>query len=214
MKKIIQIFFLFLAVFTLMLTGCQKESINPVTELAIDGDQKVISVGNNGIGIEFCLLNEQGEPATVFSEGENFKFHLVIKNNIKSYEAMYIPLNFNLGFGYNYIPDRFYVINAQGDTIGRPFYFRGADYILMKCPKINKGENYVLDISWTEDRDYWHICNLYANGSKNNPLPKGTYFTSFEHNFCLRDFSLDFIENTDDIICTDTLSFKINFEIK
>ncbi len=210
MKKIIQIFYLFLAVFTLIITGCQKESINPVTELAIDGEQKVISVGNNGIGIEFCLLNEQGEPATIFSEGENFRFHLVIKNNIKSYKTMYMPV----GFGYGFIPDRFYVMNPQGDTIGRPFYFRGADYDLMKCFKMNKGENYVLDVSWTENRDYWHICNLYAHGSKNKPLPKGTYYISFEHNFCLRDFSLNFPEKAEELICTDILNFKINFEIK
>jgi len=142
-----------------LFAGCSKESVEPVTELPIDGTQKVIKVEKNGIGIEFCLLNEQGEPATVFYEGEDFKFHLSITNN-SAYKAIYMPI----GFGYGYIPDEFYVMNNFGDTICRPFYFQGADYILEKCPVIEKGKSFILDIPWTESRDEWHICTLYAHG--------------------------------------------------
>ncbi len=66
MKKIIQIFYLFTAL-AVTVMSCQKEPIEPVTELAVDGEQKVIAVEKNGIGIEFCLLNEEGEPATVLN---------------------------------------------------------------------------------------------------------------------------------------------------
>ncbi len=208
MKKIIQIFFLFLIIF--LAISCQKESIE--LELTIDEEQKVITVEKNGIEIEFCLLNEQGEPATVFKEGEDFTFHLAIINNIKSYEAVYMPLC--NGCGYGYIPDEFYVMTSNGDTIGRPFFFRGAVYMLFDCPVIKKGESFVLDIPWTENRDNWPICTLYAHGSKNTPLEKGIYYTSFTHKFCFRDASLHGSGKPEEYVCTDNVSFKINFEIK
>ncbi|MCD6598409.1 MAG: hypothetical protein J7L04_12010 [Bacteroidales bacterium] len=217
MKNIIQTFYLFLTVFTVMIISCQKESLKPVTELAIDGDQKVIAVEKNGIGIEFCLLNEQGEPATVFNEGEDFTFHLAITNNIKSYEIIYMPICRDCTkFGSNYFPDEFYVFNTKGDTIGRPFYIRGADYSIERCVKINRGESLVLlNIPWTESRDNWHICNMYAHGSKNEALTKGVYYISFSHRFCFRDLALPVVqEKPDEFTCTDNISFKINFEIK
>ncbi len=90
MKTIIQIFYLLPAVFTVTVMSCQKESNEPVMELTNDSKQKVLTVEKNEIGIEFCLLNEKGEPATVFQEGENFKFHLAITNNVEPDTAMYI----------------------------------------------------------------------------------------------------------------------------
>lgn len=217
MKTIVKIFYLLFMMFPVMVMSCQKESIEPViTELAIDGKQKVISVEKNGIGIEFCLLNEQGQPATVFNEGEDFRFHLVIRNNVKSCETLYIPFCRDCtGYGNSYFPDEFYVMSAQGNTIGRPFYIRGADFSLERCFKIKKGERLVmLDIPWTESRDYWHICNLYAHGSKNEPLSKGIYYVSFSHRFCFRDFTLPGLGKPDEFICSDNISLKIYFEIK
>ena len=211
MKKIIQIFYLFPALCTVAVMSCQKEPMEPVTELAIDSEQKVIAVEKNGIGIEFCLLNEEGEPATVFNEGEDFRFHLAITNNIEPDTAMYMPICQDCG---DYIPDKFYVMNIQGDTIGRPFFFRGVVFVLTRCPVIDKGDSYVLDIPWTESRENWYICTLIAHGSKNNPLPKGKYYTSLVHKFCLNDLSLPISEKPDEFICTDNISFKINFEIK
>ena len=214
MKK--KIFLLGIMAVALMLVSvsCLKDDSgsqfdNPIVELPIDGDTKTISVERNGIGIEFCLLNEQGEPATVFKEGENFRFRLSLQNNT-SYDAIYMTL----GLGYGYIPDEFYVFDSFGDTIGRPFYFQGADYVLEKCPVIKKGKSFVLDIPWIENRDEWHICTLYAHGLKNKPLPKGVYYTILSHKFCFRDQSLSFPEKDNEIFCTDSLLLKINFEIK
>ena len=212
MKRIMQIFYFVTAMFVVTITSCQKESIEPPMELTIDGMQKVLFVNNNGIGIKFCLLNENGEPATVFKEGENFRFYLEIINNVEPDTAMYLPLWSGLGYGW--IPDNLYVFNAKGDTIGRPFYFRGAYYILEACPKIKKGDSFVLDIPWTENRENWLICNVMAHGSKNEPLPKGKYYTRFVYQFCLNSFSLFNSENPDDFICTDRISYKINFKIE
>ncbi|MBA7534628.1 hypothetical protein ES705_26877 [subsurface metagenome] len=212
MKKIIQKFYLFLTVFTVTVMSCQKDSIEPVMELTIDSKQKVLTVEKNGVGIEFCLLNENGEPATIFNEGEDFRFHLAITNNVEPDTAMYMPICLDCG---GYIPDKFYVMNAQGDTIGRPFYFRGIVYIKTQCPVINKWDSFILDIPWTESRENWYICTLIAHGSKNKLLPKGEYYTSFVHKFCLNFLSLPPIsEKPDEFICTDNISFKINFKIK
>jgi len=40
----------------------------------------------------FCLLNEQGKPATIFNEGENIIFSFSLKNNLK--EDISIPTQF------------------------------------------------------------------------------------------------------------------------
>ncbi len=214
MKKIIQIFFLFLPVFTLMLTGCQKESINPVTELAIDGEQKVISVGNNGIGIEFSLLNEQGEPATVFDEGENFRFHLALKNNVKRDTAMYIVSDFLTNSGL------FCVFSSNGDTIGKPINYHGADLISDGINQIKRGKEWVLEFPWHETRgtqvpfDYRNLIRIlqdYFIGLNQQPLSKGSYYTKFTQQFCLGRY-LPHPQN--EYKCTDTFTFTINFEIK
>ncbi len=85
-KKIIQTFYLFLATVTLTVISCQKEPL--------EGKYKGISIEQNGVGIEFYLLNEDGEPDTVFNEGENFKFHLAIINNVEPDTSMFIVSEF------------------------------------------------------------------------------------------------------------------------
>ncbi len=60
--------------------GCQKDDI---FELEIGDKDAVIVKEVDGVEFKFCLLNAQGEPATVFDEGENFTFTFSIKNNRK-----------------------------------------------------------------------------------------------------------------------------------
>jgi hypothetical protein len=212
MKKIIQMFYLFLTVFTVTITGCQKESINPITELAIDGEQKVISVGNNGIGIEFCLLNEQGEPATVFDEGENFRFHLALKNNVKTDTAMYIVSDFLRN------PGLFSVFSSNGDTIGQPAKWNGLFKISDGSP-IYRGKEWVLEFPWHETRGMEQPFDPYNSirvlqhhfiGLDQAFLQKGKYYTTFTQQFCLGRY----VDPRTEFFCTDTLTLKINFEIK
>ncbi len=213
MKKIIQIFFLFLPVFTLMLTGCQKESIDPVTELAIDGEQKVISVGNNGIGIEFCLLNKQGEPATVFNEGENFKFHLAITNNVQTDTAMYIVSDFLRN------PDLFRVFISNGDTVGKPLEGNFCNEISDGINQMKRGEEWVMESPWTETRTFTgfydpntiRFLQCYFSGLNRQSLSKGRYYTKFTQQFCLGRY-LPHPQN--EYKYTDTFTLTINFEIK
>ncbi len=214
MKKILQIFYLFLTVITVIITSCRKEPVNSVTELTIDGKQKVITVEENGIGIEFCLLNEKGEPATVFNEGESFKFHLVIKNNVKPDTAMYIVSDFLKN------PNLFCVFSSNGEMTGEPVKWYGMNKVSDAINQIKLGEEWVLDIPWFETRgteDPFDADNLirvlqhYFMGLNQQPLSKGKYFSEFTQQFCLRKY---LPHPQSEFVCTDTLKLKINFEIK
>lgn len=214
MKKIIQTFYLFLTVFTVMVMSCQKESVEPVMELTIDSKQKVLTVEKNGVGIEFCLLNEQGQPATVFNEGENFKFHLAIENNVKPDTAMFIVSDFLRN------PDLFMVFSSNGDTIGKPVNFRGADLISYCVNQIYHGKEWDMEIPWHETRgtevpfDYHNLISVlhhYFMGLNQQPLSKGKYYTKFTQQFCLGRY---LPHPQSEFVCTDTLTLKINFEIK
>ena len=213
MKTIIQIFYL-LPAFMVAVTSCQKEPIEPVTELAIDGEQKVIAVEKNGIGIEFCLLNKEGEPATVFNEGEDFRFHLAITNNVEPDTSMYIVSEFLRN------PALFMVFRSTSDTIGKPvrlyiFYKRGD-----AANRIKQGEKWVMEIPWHETRgtempfDLYNLIFVFQAsyiGLNQPPLSKGTYYTEFTQQFCLGQH-LPLSQN--EFACTDKLRLKVNFEIK
>ena len=214
MKTIMQIFYLFPALFMVAVISCQKEPIEPVTELAIDSEQKVIAVEKNGIGIEFCLLNEEGEPATVFQEGENFKFHLAIINNVEPDTSMYIDSEFLRN------QCLFMVFRSAYDTIGKPVRL----YIYYKCGhtynRIKQGEKWVMEIPWHETRgtempfDLYNLINVFQAsfiGLNQPPLSKGKYYTEFTQQFCLGQH-LPLSQN--EFACTNKLRLKINFEIK
>lgn len=214
MKRIIQISYLFPVLFGVAVISCQKEPIEPLTELAIDSEQKVIAVEKNGIGIEFCLLNKEGEPATVFEEGENFKFHLAIENRVEPDTAMYIISEF---LQNSYL---FMVFNSAGDTIGKPVIYRGADLVAETTNKIKQKEKWDMEILWHETRgtevpfDYHNLLrflNTYFIGLNQQLLSKGKYYTELTQQFSLGRY---LPHPQSEFVCTDTLTLKINFEIK
>lgn len=118
MKRRIQIFYLLSAVFILTVMSCQKEPVYPLDEPTIDSN-KIITVEQNGVGIEFYLLNDNGEPDTVFNEGENFKFHLAIINNVEPDSSMFIVSEFLKN------PNLFKVFRSAYDTVGKPVELHG-----------------------------------------------------------------------------------------
>ncbi|UCG26959.1 MAG: hypothetical protein JSV24_08255, partial [Bacteroidales bacterium] len=194
--------------------SCQKESIEPIMELTIDGKQKVITAEKNGLGIEFCLLNENGEPATIFEEGENFKFHLAIINNVEPDTSMYIVSEFLRN------PELFMVFSSTSDTIGKPVSL----FILFKrgdaMNRIKQGEKWVLEIPWHETRGTEIPFDLYNTifvfqasfiGLNQPSLSKGIYYTEFTQQFCLGQH-LPLSQN--EFACTNKLRLKINFEIR
>lgn len=215
MKRRIQIFYLLPAVFMVTVMSCQKEPIEPVTELAIDGDQKVIAVEKNGVGIEFCLLNENGEPAKVFQEGENFKFHLAIINNVEPDTAMYIVSNFI----YNQEPELFELFDSKGNVIGKPWEIKMCDEISDHMNQIKQGEKWIMESPWTETRIFTgsyesgtiRFLQCYFSGLNMKPLTDGKYYTVLSRQFCLGKY---LPHPHSEFVCTDLLTLRINFEIK
>ncbi len=211
--KVKNLIYITIIVIPFLLTGCNKEPVEPVTELPADGSQKVIRVEENGIGIEFCLLNEQGEPATVFKEGENFKFHLGIVNNVKEYDSLYLVTDF-LGN-----PGLFMVYKENNDTVGKPVKWEGMNEISDGYPIFN-GKEWKIEFPWHEERgsakpyDYEthiHIFQHYFMGLAQPYLPTGKYYTAFTQHFCLGSYVN---RPNNEYFCTDTLQLKIHFEIE
>lgn len=212
--KVIRIIYLFPVLFTVVVMSCEKESIEPVMELTIESKQNVLTVEKHGVGIEFCLLNELCEPAKVFQENENFKFHLAIKNNVEPDTAMYIVSAFLRN------PGLFIVFSENGDMIGQPTEWHGMRKISDGVNEIGYNKKWDILIPWHETRgtevpyDYQNLIRIlqhYFMGLNQQPLSKGKYYTKFTQQFCLGRY---LPHPQSEIVYTDTLTLKINFEIK
>lgn len=212
--------YLIFSALLMILTACETELFNlnkkrEVIELPVNGGQKLISYRGNGIGIEFCLLNEQGEPATVFGEGENFRFRLTITNNLQQDTARYIVSDFINN------PDLFKVFDEDGREVGKPVKLLGMDMISDAINKIRKYEKQTITIFWDKPDTLFippydppnsiRVLQGYFMYLDKGPLPRGSYYTTFTQKFCLGRFMP---HPQSEKTCTNELTFKINFEIR
>ncbi|TDO04877.1 hypothetical protein [Sunxiuqinia elliptica] len=194
MKKLI----VFLVLSALIGTGCEKEE-EDMFEIDIGDKNAVIQKEVNGIEFKFCLLNEVGEPATVFKEGENFTFHFSFKNS----------KNDTISVTTEFVNDDFFrVYQISSDKlidVGKPWTGLWCEYSIaaqeielkpsfekqLKCPWLlteNGAPDYPLCMS--ESKDY---------------LDKGKYTSSVFLNFHYTIEGIKYI--------IDDLTFTINFEI-
>ena len=207
----------------LLCTGCENGLFNDNDndnqdnswEIQLNDDQKVIEQTVKGIEFKFCLLNEDSVPSTTFQEGENFYFYFTAKNT-RDEDLSFDP-DF-MHFGMNTFCK---VWSEKGDTIGKPFVFGGMDLIGSGAYPLHKGESYKFKFPWLysydlwnslftyeEDMETWKLLYTYFEATDQVPLTEGKYYTKFSHKFC---FSRTFDEPS---LYTDSLRFKINFEIK
>lgn len=184
----ISFIFLFLS---LMGAGCEKD--DEIFELQIGDKNATIKKEVDGIEFKFCLLNEKGEPATVFNEGENFSFQFTIENNLDN------PIIFDRSLLF--APGFFEVKNEQ-QSFGYPYKITGIDEIGEAAFSIPTGKSIIMEVLWIPKDDEW--SKGFVNYKRDNlqNLPKGKYYTEFSHQFNFGS------------IKTDLLTFKINFEIK
>lgn len=156
----------------------------------------------DGITFSFALLNSEGKPAVKFQEGENFSFNFKIENNRK--DSLFIDNAFlldNNGFCAVY--------DEKGKLVGAPYEFSGA-YITgpEAHPLFGAYKQFDLTIPWSDARAKWSTLHCSFKGTNQHPLPKGKYFTTFKQRFCLnRNVGKP-------SICTENLTFKINFEVE
>lgn len=187
--------FLKISVFILLVAltwaGCEKDE--EIFELQIGDKNAVIQKEVDGVEFKFCLLNEQGEPATVFNEGENFTFLFSITN--KS--------GVNLNNDNRFLNENiFNVYDIKKNDYGKPYEITFILTIGQGAMPLDADSTYTFNVPWKDERESWNSLYYSFKGLSKNLLPKGRYFTQFSHQFSLGQ------------IKTDVLTFRINFEIK
>ncbi|MDP3431565.1 MAG: hypothetical protein Q8T04_01170 [Bacteroidota bacterium] len=195
----ISFIFLFLS---LMGAGCEKEE-EILWEISPDSETSVIQKELDGIEFKFCLLNEEGQPATVFNEGENFTFQFAIKNNRSESLPFY-------DYGY-YELDDFLAVKSDGKSYGIPFLFKYYSTTLelrWLRSGVSDELSYNFTVPWHDDRDEWQLHWGYFQSTKQPFLDKGKYYTQFAYNFTFG------MPNKEPELKTSLITFKINFEIK
>lgn len=189
-----------LLLFALMagIVGCDDKDDGQVWETT----SKKIEYEKDGLFFEFCLLNEQGEPATVFDREENFRFYFSIKNGTGRdlfYDAYTIA----------YINDFFRVISSSQQDMGKSYNALPQEDIGIGGHPFNDGDIFVFEMPWLHAEE-----SVFKGGSfsfesiQQNPLEAGNYFTSFIGAFKVDEGLdggwIDFGQHT----------FRINFRIK
>jgi hypothetical protein len=161
-----------------------------------DQESSIIEKEIDGIAFKFCLLNEQGEPATVFNEGENIIFSLSFKNNLEK----------NVFLSTEFINTDFYRVYGDKNTdmakawTGVWCNYNYEDMLIELSPHKHKQFNcpwLLLDIFQPD----YPLCK----GDNMNPLSVGKYSTTLH-------FDLSYImgEQRKSI---KNINFKINFYI-
>lgn len=165
----------------------------------------------DAVDFEFRLLNENGVPATIFYEGENFVFSFLIINHS---DEQWLLNGSQLGGSES--SDFFKVYkaytNSQGQDseidIGKPWKTMFCQY--MNGLFISPHDTLKLEIPWMPQP--WDVGNPYYNTifclvEEHNALPVGKYSTGFFSTF-------SFSRGEDISYTTSKLQFQTDFEIK
>lgn len=199
--KTIGILFL---LFSLIGAGCSQDEAEvdeKIWEISPASKKTSIQFKKDGIEFKFCLLNEKGEPATIFKEGENFKFHFEVTNK-SGKDLYYIP-----DFAY-YGDDGFCrVMSVDNEDRGKPFELNTLLEVGIGGYPFNSNETILFEVNWADEREgLWDFgCATYRSLHQVT-LPKGKYYTQFSSQF-------KFEKAGDIVIDISELSFRINFEI-
>jgi len=194
MKKMLK--FSVLSLLLISLSCAQHE--DALWEISPESGVPVIEQTVDDIQFKFCLLNEFGEPSTVFNEGANFSIYFAVTNNWK--EEIYIYP----GYAFS---DEFCEVYRSDDlqNLGKPFALKGVG--IGGFP-FAVGKSYIFEQPWLDERETtWNWEHGLFESTHQVPLPKGNYYTEVKHQF---EYALPNVEGKR---YTDTLFFKINFKI-
>ena len=192
---------LFKCLFLFAITGvtaCEAKMDNLPVEISPGSRSQTIEMEIDGIAFKFCLLNERGNPATVFHEGENIVFSFSLKNNL----AKTISCNTDL------INENFYrVYGSNGTDMGKAWQGVWCQYSLdERVIKIPPYERKQLNCPWLLS-DNWHQIDYpLCKGESMNPLPSGEYSTTLH-------FDLFYTMDEQQKSIKD-IHLKINFKIQ
>jgi hypothetical protein len=163
LKTPLRFVFLPLAVLFLTAAGCEngllgddKQKPNRhYWEVEINDKKKMIEQTVKGIEFKFCLLNENSVPSTVFEEGENFFFYFTVKNTL--HEKLYFDKDF-MRFDFHTFCK---VWEINGNSVGKPFVFRGIDKIGVGAYPFPQNETYAFKFPWLYDFELWNSLFRY-----------------------------------------------------
>ncbi|MFV0268338.1 MAG: hypothetical protein ACK5HT_14520 [Draconibacterium sp.] len=172
--------------------GCNNDE--DLFELQIGDKNAVIQQEVNGIEFTFCLLNEAGEPATVFNEGENFTFQFTITNNTDT--VLYNDVSLFDEEGFCEIKNN---EGSSGMSFDKPVAVELIGKVAFRIPVGSSVKNNIL---WIPNNDVWTEGHVSFKKNNNSYLTKGVYYTQFSHRFSF------------DTKQTHKLTFKINFQVK
>jgi len=167
-------------------------------EISPDSVEKEI----DGIAFKFCLLNEQGKPATVFNEGENFSFYFSVTNQSKKdffYDA------YLLAFDKNFLR----IYNSSDFDFEKSYKPLNHTDIGVAAYSFNDGDVYIFKVPWLHEKNSV-LCNekFWYESIVRKPLVKGFYYTNFKYSFYFQG------QDENNTIRTDSIDFKINFKIQ
>jgi hypothetical protein len=179
-------------------------------EIAIGSKNPVINYTTDGISFEFCLLNEQNKPSTVFNEGENFSFYFKITNKQNYSINKEIQISGQL-LGDLVMGGFCRIISQDQQDIGYPFYDDVCLQVVQYFSFYGVNHTYGLIVPWVNNCERWGIllCGVNSFLGKGY-LPReylscGKYYTVLDCEFLFRygieRFSIPVL-------------FKINFEVK
>ena len=181
--------------FSFISAGCQKDDI---FELDIGDENAVILKEIDGIEFKFCLLNEQGEPSTIFNEGENFTFQFSFKNLGKD------TIIVTTEFVYDEFFRVYQVIGTEHIDKGKPWTGIWCNFSLAprEIPVAPNTSSELLS-PWMPVGEFYDYYPLCVSGK--DALPAGEFITRFDLNFQYKKNGKERV--------IDDLKFKINFEI-
>jgi hypothetical protein len=179
-------------------TGCKKSNESPtLLEITPESANTIIQNETKQIEFKFCILNKDGQSATVFNEGDNFTFSFSFKNN--STDTIIVTTEFINS-------DFFRVFSSENNIdLGKPWtgiwcQFNLAPHIINLPPSYSEK----LTCPWILTEDNAPVYPLCMSESK-EPLTKGEYNTSVE---------LDFhYSKNGKVTIINQLKFKINFNV-
>jgi hypothetical protein len=150
-----------------------------VNEPADETTGYVNTVRKDGISFKLSLLNEDGKPATVFREGENFSFCFEMenlrKNDKREYPAHFMGGLFNSGFCRIYTTD--------GDSVCAVFQETAACvYMFMSYP-FDGDNRLIVSHPLHDDNEEWPHGTCVYRRNPTIDLPKGNYYTGFTYTF-------------------------------
>jgi len=198
-----KIFLILPLVFAIIaITACESKDEGKIDdsslEISPDSEAQVIEKDIDGIVFKFCLLNEQGKPATIFKKGENFVFSFSFKNNLTK----------NISVPTQFINDDFYRVYRNNNIdMGKAWTgiwcnFRYEKMIIELSPYEYKQ----LHCPWLWSENFWPDYPLCKADDGMNPLSQGKYSTTLHFDFI---YTIDGEQkNIKDII------FQINFNIQ